>query len=230
MKTVVRRFLFAILVCCVPVLLVTSTLRWEVSAKRLYEYGFETYDISEVTGLEEAELMEVAHQLIEYFNARATTPQVIVDKHGEEFGIFNEKELAHLADVKDLIRLDYFVQMIVAGVMIVSFAVMLAFSFRRWRTIMRSLFFGSVTTLALAAILALWALFGFDQLFLLFHRLSFTNMLWILDPSTDYLIMMFPSGFFYDATILAFGAVIAESVLIGAVSFGLLRIKGARSG
>ena len=33
-----------------------------------------------------------------------------------------------------------------------------------------------------------------------FHLISFTNDLWILDPRRDYLIMMFPQGFFFDST------------------------------
>ena len=103
---IVRRILFWILFCCVPVLLVTTTLRWEVSEIRLYEYGFNTYNISEVTGIEKADLLKVAHQLIDYFNARATTPQMTVQKDGQKFDIFSERELIHLADVKDLIQLD----------------------------------------------------------------------------------------------------------------------------
>jgi integral membrane protein (TIGR01906 family) len=219
MKIVVQRILFALLICCVPLFLVTTTLRWEVSEIRLYEYGFDTYNISHVTGIEEADLLKVAHQLIDYFNAKATTPQVTVYKEGQSFDIYNEKELAHLTDVKNLVRLDGYVQMFVLAAMIIC----------RWRTIVRSLFFGAVLTLVLAVILALWTLFGFDQLFILFHRLSFTNMLWILDPATDYLIMMFPGEFFYDATLLAFATVIVGAVAIGLVSFGLLRIKSHRA-
>ena len=212
-----------------PLLLVTSTLRWEVSSIRLYEYDFDTYNISDATGLEKDELLKVAHQLIDYFNSLATTSQVTVEKNGDTFDIFNEKELTHLADVKDLIQLDCYVQMIVFGVIIVSIAVILAFSRRHWRTILRSFFYGSILTLVLAGIIALWAIFGFDQLFILFHKLSFANLLWILDPATDYLIMMFPAEFFYHATMLAFGAVIGESVLIGGVSLGLLRIPRSES-
>ncbi len=229
MKIIVQRILFALLICCVPLFLVTTTLRWEVSEIRLYEYGFDTYSISHVTGIEEADLLKVAHQLIDYFNAKATTPQVTVYKEGQSFDIYNEKELAHLTDVKNLVRLDGYVQMFVLAAMIICAAVLMALSYSRWRTIVRSLFFGSVLTLVLAVILALWALFGFDQLFILFHRLSFTNMLWILDPATDYLIMMFPGEFFYDATLLAFATVIVGAAAIGLVSFGLLRIKSHRA-
>ena len=81
-----------------------------------------------------------------------------------------------------------------------------------------------MVTLSIMAFLALWALVGFDRLFILFHELSFSNEFWILDPSRDYLIMLFPGGFFYDAALLCFGAVILEALLVGGVSFGVLRV------
>ena len=54
-----------------------------------------------------------------------------------------------------------------------------------------------------------WSAFGllsvvaFDALFLLFHRVSFANDFWQLDPRTDYLVLLFPQGFWFDATMWA---------------------------
>ena len=45
------------------------------------------------------------------------------------------------------------------------------------------------------------SLTGFDKVFVTFHEISFSNDLWILDPRTDYLIMLFPFGFWFDTTI-----------------------------
>ena len=81
-----------------------------------------------------------------------------------------------------------------------------------------------MVTLGLMAFLALWAFIGFDRLFILFHEVSFSNEFWILDPTRDYLIMLFPGGFFYDATILAFGVVILEALFIGGISLGAIRV------
>ncbi len=46
-----------------------------------------------------------------------------------------------------------------------------------------------------------------------FHLLSFTNDLWQLDPRRDYLIMMYPQGFFRDATIAIGGLTLALAML-----------------
>jgi integral membrane protein (TIGR01906 family) len=45
------------------------------------------------------------------------------------------------------------------------------------------------------------SLTGFDDVFLIFHQVSFSNDLWILDPKTDYLIMLFPLRFWFDITL-----------------------------
>ena len=98
----------------------------------------------------------------------------------------------------------------------------------KWLALIKSLFWGSIITLSLMIFLAFWAIIGFERLFILFHVVSFSNKLWILDPSKDYLIMMFPGGFFYDMALLGFGAVILVSLIIGAASFGTMRISDAQ--
>jgi integral membrane protein (TIGR01906 family) len=43
-------------------------------------------------------------------------------------------------------------------------------------------------------------LFAFEQMFLLFHLISFNNDDWILNPSTDYLLMMYPLPFWFSVS------------------------------
>ena len=73
--------------------------------------------------------------------------------------------------------------------------------------------------------LGLGTLFNFDQLFLQFHLFSFTNELWQLDPTKDYLIMLFPQGFFYDAAIFCAGITAGLAIILGGVAGGYLIAK-----
>ena len=58
---------------------------------------------------------------------------------------------------------------------------------------------------------------SFEQLFLLFHQLSFANDLWILNPYTDYLLILFPGGFWFDATMrVALTSVLGAVLLLSA--------------
>ena len=70
--------------------------------------------------------------------------------------------------------------------------------------------------------LGLGALFNFDQLFLQFHLLSFTNEFWQLDPAKDYLIMLFPGGFWYDAALFCALATVGLAIILGGMAGGYL--------
>ena len=223
---IIQNIIYYLFVCCLPALLITSTICCEVNELSLYEYGFDKYEISQDTGIDKIQLRSVAQHLIDYFNLRADTVQITVVKGDEEFNLFNERELIHLSDVRSLIQLDYWVQR-GAFLLIVICALALFFGFRvGWQILVRGLFWGSFITMGLMVALAIWAFFGFERLFILFHLVSFTNEYWILDPARDYLIRLFPGGFFYDAALFGFGAIMLEALLIGGIAFGILRLRG----
>ena len=68
-------------------------------------------------------------------------------------------------------------------------------------------------------------LVGFEALFRAFHVVSFSNDLWRLDPRTDYLIAMFPEGFFLDATLWIAGSTVLEAAVILGASILFLRSR-----
>ena len=223
---VTRTVAYWLFLCCLPVLIVTSNIRWGVTEARLYEYGFNKYQISQVTGIAESELDTVAQHLIDYFDSKVDSAQVMVSKAEEEFSLFNKRELVHLQDVKHLIQFDYMVQRIALILMVVCGFVLLLGRKDKWRILCKGVFWGSLATLVLVVILILWAIFGFEQLFLLFHQLSFSNEFWILNPTSDYLIMLFPEPFFFDVALFGLGAVILESLLLGGITFSVLKSRG----
>ena len=89
------------------------------------------------------------------------------------------------------------------------------------------LLWGSALTMGLLLILGAGALLNFDALFTHFHVFSFSNDFWRL-ASNDYLILMFPEGFFLDATLIVAGLTFGQAVITLMVTGGILR-KGARS-
>ena len=225
---IIQKIIYWLFACCLPVLLVTSTICWEVNELRLYEYGFEKYEISQATGVDSQQLSAVAQHLIDYFDLRTDTAQIEVNKDGTKFKLYNERELIHLEDIKNLVQRDYWVQR-GSLILMVLCALLLLFIFRSgWRLPVRGLFWGGAVTVGLMIILGLWALFGFEQFFIIFHLISFSNQYWMLDPARDYLIRLFPEGFFYDAALLGYGVVMFEALLIGGIAWGALRLK-ARS-
>ena len=212
--TAITSILFVI---CIPMLLLTTDLRFAANDIRLYEYGFNKYEVSAATGLDNEELLSVADQMVTYFNS---------DEEFLDIDIFNQRELTHLKDVKGLIQLAYRLQL--ASLAYIVVYIVINFVLRRgafWRGLARRLIWGSGATIALLAVLGLWAVIGFDSLFLLFHLVSFSNELWQLSPG-DKLLLMFPQGFFNAAALFVAAAAIGEAIIIGGVAWGVLALRG----
>ena len=74
---------------------------------------------------------------------------------------------------------------------------------------------------ALLGLAGLLSLVDFSQAFVTFHELAFSNDLWILDPRTDYLIMLYPEGFWLDATLRIAMLSAIEAVVVGGVGLGI---------
>jgi integral membrane protein (TIGR01906 family) len=74
--------------------------------------------------------------------------------------------------------------------------------------------------------LGLGMLADFDWLFRQFHFLSFTNDLWMLDPTRDYLIMLFPGGFWFDALLFCALATVTGAVVLGIIGWVSLKKTG----
>lgn len=211
MKTAAQWFF----IICLPVLLLTASLSAAANSPRLYHYGFDKYDISRVTGLAPPELDRVSEGLIGYFNSGDDFISLTVTRDGEFSELFNEREVGHLKDVKGLFRLGYYVLL---GTLIYAlvYSGISLFWWRDRRRLARGLVGGSGLTLVLMLALGLVIMLDFDRFFLQFHLLSFANDLWMLDPSTDYLIMLFPRGFWFDAALFcALGTVVGALILGG---------------
>ena len=208
-------------VFCLPLLLISAGLAGAFNSLWLYKFGFDKYAISQKTGIAEVELEKAARGLISYFNSDDEDISVSVIKDGQPFTLFNQREVAHLRDVKELVRLDYRV-LLASLLYALAFTGLSLFRWHDWRQLARGAMWGGSLTLALMAVLRVVTFFNFDQFFWQFHLLSFTNDLWLLDPSKDYLLMLFPGGFWYDATqFIALGVGTAAVLVTGlAWAFG----------
>jgi integral membrane protein (TIGR01906 family) len=225
--TITAKWLF---VLCLPALLLTASIAFAVNSAWLYEYGFQKYGVSQTTGLSQAELHKAAVGLIAYFNSGEESINLVVEKDGQPFVLFNEREVAHLRDVKGLFRLDYTVLLwtFVYGLVYTLWTVFWRKGvFRRY--LARGLAWGGGLTIALLlAVGLLWLLFGFDRLFWQFHVFSFANDFWQLDPTRDYLIRLFPQGFWFDVTVFIALFTAFLAVVLGGVGFMLRRINRSR--
>ncbi len=213
---ILARWLF---ILCLPVLFFSASIGWAANSLGLYEYGFSKYNVSQTTGLAQAELEKAARGLIGYFNSGEEYISLEVEKAGKTFKLFGEREVEHLKDVKGLVQFDYWLFWGTLTYALGYGGVSLFWRRRRNLSgLARGVVGGSSLTLGLMLLLGLGSLLNFEQLFLQFHLLSFTNDLWILDPSRDYLVMLFPQGFWFDAAIFCVLLTSGLAIILGGLS------------
>ena len=218
-------------IVCLPLLFITASLTWTINSLWLYKSGFEKYNVSATTGLTEEEMGKTAQGLISYFNSGDEYIRLTVIKDGQPFQLFNQREIIHLKDVKELFWLNYRVFL---GVVAYALAYKLVCLFwqrktpyliRAWRRLAWGVVSGSSITLVLMLVLGAGALLGeeqFARFFFQFHLFSFANDMWLLDPTKDYLVMLFPQGFWFDTTRFCVLATAGMAMVFGGLAGSFL--------
>ena len=219
--------LFAV---CVPLFLITASVAWGFNDPGLYQRGFEKYNVPISSGIDEADLAQVGAELREYFNSREEPLYVRTRVYGEERELFNDREIHHMRDVKRLVWGVYAVAVVSGAYLaIVTARSLISGRSGALRWLARRLVWGGCATVGGIALFGVFAITGFESVFVLFHRISFTNDLWQLDPRTDYLLVLFPLGFWFDATVsVALRAIAGALVLAGASSAWLVWQRSRR--
>ena len=168
-----------------------------------------------------------------YLSGALDTPQVEIPIDASAIEAFSSRETAHLWDVRDLMRLAGTLKnvaialLFAAGLLLLR---MLVFKERNLpKTVFSSLFRALCGVLVFTAILFVFALIDFGQLFYTLHLILFRNDLWLLDPEQDLLLQLMPEPFFTEYIKNAIlGAAIwflPALLLSGFISFALSRGK-----
>ena len=217
-----------LIVLIVPLLLVTTNVRLVADSPYLYSYGFQKYGIESVTGIEMGQLELAGEKIRDYFSNDQDYLVIDIERQGQEIkNLYNQREILHMKDVKNLIQLIYSIQiwrlLLFITLILIGF---LSIRLRKFSNVIDPISWGGGLTLGIAAVVGILSLFGFQRLFLFFHLVSFDNDLWILDPTRDYLIMMFPQGFFFDATVFIVVLTLGQALLLWVLPRIIRRLGG----
>lgn len=212
----------------IPVILVSTGVRSVALSESFYRAEFAKYAVGRPTGLTDLQLRDVAQAFITYFQEPPGPLHVEVATDAGRVPLFSRREIDHMEDVQVLIR--GFIDAWVVGslALLLGGVALLRRQRAGLRAIARASAIGGAAAILLVAALSLLVVVDFRQVFLQFHFLSFTNDLWILDPSRDRLIQLYPLGFFFDAAL----QIATHVTLLGAAILGvsLLVMRLLRSG
>ena len=212
-----KKVLGTLAAVCWLVFGITGAVRWTAGDGGLLAAEMLQAAPPETSGLPEGEYPGVGTMTAEYLTGKRGAFQYTVQ--GAE--VFQEHEAAHMADCRDLIRLDMIV-CILCGT-----AALLLTACGLWRRdgrrdFLRGAVYGMLGTAGVVLIFGIWAAVYFNGLFVTFHKVAFRNDGWLLNPKTDLLIRLMPISFFVRLGLrglLRFAAV--PAVMAAAVWIGL---------
>lgn len=212
-----------VFILAVPVFLITSNVRFAAGDSWFYKQGFRAHDVDETTGIDFGQLDAAADDVVRYFeDDRANLNiQVVVD--GREGALFSAEEVAHMRDVKGLMRFVFRLHEASLAVILAYIGAVVLWSRERSpRDLAKYTLIGVASGLVVLGIVGAFAVSGFDAAWTQFHEIAFRNDLWRLDPDTDRLIQMFPEPFWQDMTYLVGALTVFEVLCVVAIAAGYL--------
>ncbi len=203
-------------------LLITTNVRITANSLPLYEALFERHSVTARTGISAEGLSDVGRQIQEYFNSDEEPLRVTASVNGVERELFNDNETSHMADVKTLFLRTYRAQT-AAALLLAVFAAAAAWRFRGgvYPTIAMWMRRGAVVTAAFVLLIGLLSVVAFNALFTAFHYLGFPEGNWTFDPRTEYLVRVFPLGFWQEMTLIIGVLALIEAAVLWTIGFAV---------
>ncbi len=187
MKKILTVVLVILLVISISTMFLMISIERNAYNINYFTKAYEKYDIESVTSKSKEELNIITIDLIKYL--KGIGGNELLEEH------FNEREILHMEDVQYLFNLERTVKHTAT---IISFLIILYFIKKKeFLTIGKTLFYGLFANYILISILGILIIFDFNKYFNYFHKIFFSNDLWILDPTTDLMIQMLPEPFFF---------------------------------
>ncbi len=210
------------------ILLITSIEIAVYADMGYFQKEYKKYNVLEKVHMQEKDLLFVTEQMMSYLkgNRQDLYIETIIDGEKKEF--FNEKEKAHMEDVRTLFLGGQLFRKIGIAVCLLMGV------FFVWKNkqnlLLQIIRTSMICFVGVVAIIAFIISTNFSKYFTLFHKMFFSNNLWILNPQTDRLINIVPEPFFIDTSIrigLIFGSMIIGVCIICSI---LLKVGKKKTG
>lgn len=193
----IRRILYYLAVTCFMLNLFISAILVLSFNRGYYAKMYARLEVAQTIGISDHDLDTATHALLAYVSGTRETLDLKVSVDGQAVEMFNQREKDHMVDVKALYhnadQFRFVSTIFVALMILVSIGVGDYIDLKLNRNVLQA----SLITLFMAiGFLGSYALLDFESFWIGFHKLIFTNDLWLLNPNVDRLIMMVPYEFF----------------------------------
>lgn len=193
-----------------------------------YRHEYQKYGQAQAIGIEDEELMDLTHVVLDYLWGSRDTLDLQMQLDGGIREVFSQLEKDHMVDVKELISLARIVMVgaLAGGAMLWALGYLLG---KKEKGGVRAsgigYLVGELLLIVGIGVFVLLCLQDFTEQFVVFHEIFFDGG-WMLN-ATDMLIMMFPENFFADCALLIL-VVFGVGALLTAIGAVMMVVLGGR--
>ncbi len=180
------------------VFLITSVEAVAYWTPDYYKNEYTRYKVADSVNMEMDDLLQVTDEMMAYLRGNRDDLNIETVVNGEHREFFNDREKAHMADVRGLFLGGLMLRRICLILAAASVILLVVLKVPLKKQLPKMLCAGTVVFLLVTALLAGIISTDFTKYFIIFHKIFFTNDLWLLDPRTDLLINIVPEPFFMD--------------------------------
>ena len=159
----------------------------------VYEEEYRKYDVLSELDMTMDDVMYVTEEVMTYLRGDTDVLSVVTDIEGKEQEFFNQQDRFHMEEVRALFAAGIRIRMGSCIVMAVCLIFLFITKANIIRIFARSYQAVLSVTVLFSAVIAVVSFIDFNKVFEIFHR--------IFDPAEDYMIRLFPEGFFADMAV-----------------------------
>lgn len=183
-------------IALILILLVTS-IDYHCFNRSFYADQYQTLNTAQKLEMSEEDLMLATEVLLDYLRLEQDNCDVTITQEGIVQEAFNTREKTHMVDVRSLYDFALNIRNVSIIVLAVSLIYLIVYEKKiPWFSLASAFLKMAVLFLLFVSFLGIWAYVDFDAFWTQFHKVFFTNDLWLLNPATDLMINLFPSPVF----------------------------------
>lgn len=197
-----KKILNVIFSICFSIFIITTAINCTVSFKQLYYYDIDKLNIPKLSNLSKEEIKLNYDYLIEYNLSKNVDEFEMPTIKSSNQGKIHFEEVRYIfQNVNKISRICLIISLIGIIIGIKNKDI-------------KILNYTSKALIIIPLVLAIPMIINFEDTFVIFHKLMFSNDYWIFDPRLDPVINILPEEFFFHAGIMILGIVLAVSIIL----------------
>ena len=197
-----KKILNVIFSICFSIFIITTAINFIVSFKQLYYYDIDKLNIPKLSNLSKEEIKLNYDYLIEYNLSKNVDEFEMPTIKSSNQGKIHFEEVRYIfQNVNKISRICLIISLIGIIIGIKNKDI-------------KILNYTSKALIIIPLVLAIPMIINFEDTFVIFHKLMFSNDYWIFDPRLDPVINILPEEFFFHAGIMILRIVLAVSIIL----------------